>query len=154
MTDIDARITAPVQETELAERVVEAVEGLFPGADVTVEDGRVVGHADSLDRVARRLREQRILDTARSYLREHRHREGVTMELKKQAAHEGVVNFAVGSPAELGDIHVDVTVEGDVEAFIDRLAPRTDEEGRPLDADAGTDTDADDAGDGAREAGR
>jgi len=130
---VDIRITAPVQETERERRVREAIEALFPGADTAVEDGRIVAHTDSLDRFARRLREQRILDTARAHLREHRHAEGFAVDLKKQAALQGVVNFAVGSPAELGDIHVDVTVEDpDVEAFIDRLAPRTDEEGRPL----------------------
>lgn len=132
---VDIRVTAPVQDTEREPRVREAIEALFPDAEITVEDGRVVAHTDSIDRFARRLREQRILDTARAHLREHRHGEGFAVDVKKQAALQGVVNFAVGSPAELGDIHVDVTVGGDVEAFIDRLAPRTDEDGRPLEDD-------------------
>lgn len=136
---VDVRITAPVQDTELPERVVEAVEGLFPAAETTVEDGRVVAHTDSLARLRKRLREQRILDTARSHLRNHRHAEGVAVDLKKQAARQGVVNFVVGSPSELGDIHVDVTVEGDTEALIHWLAPPTDEEGRPVDTAAGGD---------------
>jgi predicted RNA binding protein with dsRBD fold (UPF0201 family) len=134
---IDVRITAPVQDTEVPERVVEAVTELFPEAEARVEDGRVVARARALDRFAERLREQRILDTARSHLREQRHGEGFAVDLKKQAAREGVVNFAVGSPAELGDIHVDVTVEEpDVETFIGHLAPPTDGEGRPVEGDA------------------
>lgn len=131
--EIDVRLSAPVQDTERAERVRAAIESLFPAAETTVEGGRVVGHTDSLERFAQRLREQRILETARSHLHEHRHAEGFAVELKKQAAGQGVVNFVVGAPAELGDIHVDVAVEHPgVEALIDHLAPRTDEEGRPL----------------------
>ncbi|GAD51335.1 hypothetical protein MBEHAL_0095 [Halarchaeum acidiphilum MH1-52-1] len=39
----------------------------------------------------------------------------------------------MGSPAELGDIHVEVTVhEPSVDAFIASLAPET-EEGEPID---------------------
>jgi predicted RNA binding protein with dsRBD fold (UPF0201 family) len=140
---VDVRITAPVQDTEVPERVVEAVTELFPEADAQVEDGRVVAHARALDRFAERLREQRILDTARAHLREHRHGEGFAVDLKKQAAREGVINFVVGSPAELGDVHVDVTVdEPSVEAFIEFLAPPTDEDGTPV--EEGVDDGADD----------
>jgi predicted RNA binding protein with dsRBD fold (UPF0201 family) len=53
--------------------------------------------------------------------------------LKKQAAFEGVVNFAVGEPDELGEIDVEVRVrEPDVESFVDYVAPETDE-GQPVD---------------------
>jgi predicted RNA binding protein with dsRBD fold (UPF0201 family) len=58
---------------------------------------------------------------------------GFSFDLKKQAAFEGIVNFAVGEPDALGDIHVDVQVrEPDVESFIDYVAPATDE-GQPVD---------------------
>jgi predicted RNA binding protein with dsRBD fold (UPF0201 family) len=129
----DVRVTAPVQATEREERVVEAIEALFPETEVTVEDGRVVARGHSVERFADRLREQRILDTARSHLREQIRTEGLAFEVKKQAAREGVVNFVVGSPSELGDIHVDVAVEEPtVEEFVDYLAPRTDADGKPV----------------------
>ena len=131
---VDVRVTAPVQDTELEERVVEAVQALFPESEVTVEEGRVVASGHSVERFADRLREQRILDTARSHLREHVRGDGLAFDLKKQAAREGVVNFVVGSPSELGDIHVDIAVESPTaEEFVDYLAPRTDEEGTPVD---------------------
>ena len=43
-----------------------------------------------------------------------------------------MINFAVGNPDELGDMHVRVYVdEPEVEAFVDQIAPRT-EEGKPV----------------------
>jgi predicted RNA binding protein with dsRBD fold (UPF0201 family) len=43
-----------------------------------------------------------------------------------------VINFAVGSPDELGDIEVHVTVEEPgVDAFVDYVAPPT-REGKPI----------------------
>jgi predicted RNA binding protein with dsRBD fold (UPF0201 family) len=45
------------------------------------------------------------------------------------------VNFAVGDPAELGDIHVSVRVRApDAESYIDYVAPPT-EDGTPVDTE-------------------
>ncbi|MFB6136551.1 MAG: RNA-binding domain-containing protein [Halobacteriaceae archaeon] len=130
---VDVDVRAPVRDTEVEDRVVRAVERLFPEAEVEVRDGEVVATAHSLDTVAERIREQRILDTARSLFFSNRHGEGFAFDLKKQAAFKGVVNFSVGSEAELGDVHVEVRVhDPGVDEFIDYLAPETDEEGRPV----------------------
>ena len=124
---IDVEVTAPVYPTELPERVEAAIEALFPGAEVEERSGELVATTHSLDRLAERLREQAIVDTARDVFRRRAEGDAFAFRLKKQAATEGVVNFAVGGPAELGDLHVRVRVrEPSVEAFIDRLAPRTD----------------------------
>jgi predicted RNA binding protein with dsRBD fold (UPF0201 family) len=135
MYAIDVRVTAPVQETEVPERVAAAVTTLFPGAEVEREaDGdRIVATTHSLDHFAERLREQRILDTARSMFFDRRTADGFAFELKKQAARHDVVNFAVGNPDELGDIRVTVTVrEPAVEEFVAHLAPETDADGNPI----------------------
>jgi hypothetical protein len=59
----------------------------------------------------------------------------IAFDLKKQAAFEERINFAVGDPAELGDIHVRVRVnEPSAEEFVDHVAPPT-EEGKPVDLD-------------------
>ncbi len=126
---IDVEVTAPVYPTELPERVEEAITALFPEAEVERREGEVVGRADVMDRFAERLREQAIVDTARDVLRRGIEGDAFSFRLKKQAATEGVVNFAVGGPAELGDLHVRVRVEApSVEAFVDELAPRTEAE--------------------------
>ena len=122
----------------MTDRVADAVRNVFPNADLTHEAGRLVGEAHSMDRLSERLHEQEILDTARREFHRRASDEGFSFALKKQPAFEGVVNFSVGDPDELGDIEVHVAVhEPDVESYIDHVAPPT-EDGRPIaDPDGG-----------------
>ena len=147
---IDVRIEVPVRDTEATDRVDDAVRNVFPDAEPVHEDGRLVAEAHTLDAFSDVLHEQEILDTARRqffdgvYERsssgsqtepDEADEQGFEFSLKKQPAYKGVVNFAVGSEDELGDIHVRVDVrEPDVETFIDYIAPPT-EEGRPIEPD-------------------
>ncbi|MFB6266931.1 MAG: coaE operon protein [Halodesulfurarchaeum sp.] len=128
---IDVTIEAPVEPTEVPDRVAEAVTTLFPKADVERREDRIVAETHDLSHFRERLYQQRILDTARGVFFDRRGPTGFSFELKKQAARQDVVNFAVGNPDELGDVEVAVTVhEPDVESFIDYLAPAT-ESGEP-----------------------
>jgi len=130
---VDVRIEAPVRDTEVTDRVADAVVNVFPDAEPVHEDGTLVSETHSLDAFSDVLHEQEILDTARRVFRQNRTDEGFAFALKKQAALEGVVNFAVGEPDELGEIDVEVRVrEPDVESFIDYVAPETDG-GQPVD---------------------
>jgi len=130
---IDVRIEVPVNDTEVTDRVDDAVRNVFPDAEPVHEDGRLVAEAHTLDAFSDVLHEQEILDTARRVFLRNSTDEGFDFSLKKQAAFEGVVNFAVGESDELGEIDVDVRVrQPDVEAFIDYVAPETDD-GRPVD---------------------
>lgn len=130
---IDVRIEVPVHDTEVTDRVDDAVRNVFPDAEPVHEDGRLVAEAHTLDAFSDVLHEQEILDTARRVFLRNSTDEGFSFSLKKQAAFEGIVNFAVGESDELGEIDVDVRVrEPDVEAFIDYVAPETDD-GRPVD---------------------
>ena len=130
---VDVRIEAPVRDTEVTDRVFDAIRNVFPDAEPVHEDGRLVAEAHTLDAFSDVLHEQEILDTARRVFLRNSTDEGFAFSLKKQAAFEGVVNFAVGEPDELGEIDVDVRVrEPDVESFVDYVAPETDE-GRPVD---------------------
>jgi predicted RNA binding protein with dsRBD fold (UPF0201 family) len=132
---VDVTIGAPVQGTEVADRVEEAVTNLFPDAEFRREPDRFVAESHSLDAFSDVLHEQEILDTARRQFFGGVEDDGFAFSLKKQPAFEGVVNFAVGTEDELGDIHVQVDVrEPDVRSFIDYIAPPT-EDGRPVDAD-------------------
>lgn len=124
---IDVQITCPLNPTEVRDRVEAAITNLFPTAELEERNGELIGTAHSLDRFADRLREQGIVDAARDVLRRRVEGDTVSFELKKQAAYEGVVNFSVGNPDELGDIHVRVRVEEpSMEAFIDHVAPQTE----------------------------
>lgn len=123
----DVQITTPLNPTERQDRVEAAILNLFPAADIDARHGELLATTHSIDAFADRLSEQAIVDTAREVFYENRSGNTISFDLKKQAAYENVVNFAVGTPDELGDIHVRIRVEEpDVEAFIDHLAPRTD----------------------------
>ncbi|MFC7135810.1 RNA-binding domain-containing protein [Halobaculum litoreum] len=132
---VDVRIEAPVRDTEVTDRVRDAVEALFTNAEFVSEPGKLVAEAHTLDDFSDKLHEQEILDTARREFANGATDDGFSFALKKQAAFQGVINFAVGEPDELGDIEVAVTVRSPtVEEYIDHLAPPT-EDGTPVDPD-------------------
>ena len=129
---IDVRISTPVNDTEVPDRVIDAVENVFPGAAIERGGDRIVATTRSLDRFSKLLHQQAILDSARSQFFDRRRADGFGFRLKKQAAFQGVVNFAVGEPDELGDIEVRVRVDHpSVDEFIDHVAPPT-AEGEPI----------------------
>ena len=132
---VDVRIDAPVRDTEVTDRVADAIRNVFPNAEVTHEPGRLVGETHSMDHFSELLHKQEILDTARREFAARESEDGFSFALKKQAAFKGVVNFSVGNPDELGDIEVHVTVrEPNVEEFVDYVAPPT-EDGVPVSDD-------------------
>lgn len=133
---IDVRIEVPVEPTEVTDRVEDAVSNVFPNAEFSHHPGKLVAETHTLEPFSDVLHEQEILDTARREFFKHAGDDSFSFALKKQAAFEGVVNFAVGNPDELGDITIEVTVrEPDVESIIDAVAPPT-EDGTPVDPDS------------------
>ena len=121
---IDVEIATPLYPTEVRDRVEDAIHELFPGATIEERHGELIAETHSMERFAERLAEQNIGPTAREVLRDGREGDTVSFALKKAAAFEGVINFAVGNPDELGDVHVRVRVEEpDAGAFIDYLVP-------------------------------
>jgi predicted RNA binding protein with dsRBD fold (UPF0201 family) len=131
---IEASVTVPVEDTEVTDRVKDAVTNLFPNAELRSEGGKIVGTTHSLDQFSELLHRQAILDTARSEFFRRQSGSYFSFSLKKQAAFQGVVNFAVGEESELGEIDVEVRVDDpDVDSYIDHVAPPT-EEGRPIES--------------------
>jgi len=132
---IDAEITAPVYDTEVSDRVADAIANLFPEAEPEMAHGELTATVHSLDHFSEQLHRQAILDTARGVFFDDRRGDSFAFQLKKQAAFQGVVNFAVDEPGELGAITVRVRVEEpSVEALIDHVAPPT-EDGEPIDTE-------------------
>ena len=129
---VDVRITAPVEPTEVTGRVADAIRNVFPEAEVSSQPGELRATSHSMEHFSERLHEQAILDAARGAFFGNREGNVLRFGLKKQAAFQGVINFAVGNESELGDLQVHVTVdEPDVESFVDHIAPPT-EDGRPI----------------------
>lgn len=130
---VEAEITAPVYDTEVTDRVADAISNLFPNAEPTHQHGEVTATVHDLEHFSDLLHRQEILDTARGVFFESKREDGFSFRLKKQAAFEEVVNFVVDEPGELGAISVRVRVEEpSVEEYIDHIAPAT-EDGRPVD---------------------
>lgn len=129
---VDIEITAPVYDTEVTRRVADAITNLFPNADLEESYGELRASTHTLETFSECLHRQEILDTARSEFFERLEGNTFSFALKKQAAFEGRVNFAVGEPDELGEIAVRVRVdEPSVDAYIDHVAPPT-EDGQPI----------------------
>lgn len=130
---LEAEITAPVYETEVTDRVIDAITGVFPGADPELRHGELRATVDDLEHLSELLHRQEILDTARGVFFGNRRGSSFSFRLKKQAAFVGVVNFVVSDPGELGVVAARVSVEEQsVEDVIDQIAPPT-EDGTPVD---------------------
>jgi hypothetical protein len=118
-----------VRPTERLEKVVSAIEEIFHGLIMDIREDRIEAYdgPDSLKNFHSLLREQQILDTARSVMTNGLIGDTIQFRLNKQAALMGMVNFP---PEEepLGSIHVQITGGARV---IDWLAPQT-ENGVPV----------------------
>lgn len=131
---IDVEITAPVYDTEVTDRVADAIANIFPGAEPEFQHGELTATVHDLEHFSELLHRQEILDTARGVFFDNRRGDSFSFRLNKQAAFEDVVNFVVDEPGELGTITVQVSVdEPSTEEFIDYIAPRT-QEGKPVDS--------------------
>ncbi len=133
---VKVAVSALVYPTELEERVKKAITNLFRIELHTEDFGipRLLGEGDieSLRLLHRRLREERILDTARHVLMSGISGNTAQFSLNKQVAFVGKVNFSVGEES-LGSIYVEITSESKEELLkiIDWLAPKT-VEGKPV----------------------
>jgi hypothetical protein len=129
MRTIEVTVHSSVRPTERIEKVVRAIENIFPGLIMDILDDRIEAYdgPDSLLTLHRLLREQKILDTARSVMLTGRVGDAVQFRLNKQAAFMGLVSFPPDEEP-LGSIHVQIT--GD-ERLVDWLAPQT-ENGVPI----------------------
>ena len=130
---VDVEIAAPVHDTEVTDRVADAVTNLFPGAAVEHHPGELTATVHDLSHFSELLHRQEILDTARGAFFDSLEGDTFAFDLRKQAAFEEAVNFAVGEPDELGELHVRVRVnDPDPESYIDHVAPPT-VDGKPVD---------------------
>jgi predicted RNA binding protein with dsRBD fold (UPF0201 family) len=132
---VDVEATAPVYDTEVTDRVADAIRRIFPNAEIEEGHGELRATTHDLEHFSELLHRQEILDTARGVFFGSLEADTFAFDLKKQAAFEEVVNFSVGDPDELGEIHVRVRVnDPDAESYIDHVAPPT-EDGTPVDPD-------------------
>lgn len=126
---IEVTVRVLVKPTERVERVVMAIERIFPGLTLDIRDDMVQGYGgiSSLGVFRRILRDERILDTARSVMLAGRIGDSYQFRISKQGAFMGRVGFPPDEEP-LGSIHVEISGG---EKLIDWLAPRT-VDGKPV----------------------
>jgi predicted RNA binding protein with dsRBD fold (UPF0201 family) len=129
MRTIHVSVYSIVNPTERVERVAAAIGKIFPGLTMDIQDSRIeaYGGPKAIENFRKLLREQRILDAARSVMFEGKIGNKIQFSLNKQAAFMGKLSFP---PEEepLGSIHVQISGS---EEIINWLAPRT-KDGRPI----------------------
>ncbi|MDP2844794.1 MAG: RNA-binding domain-containing protein, partial [Candidatus Methanoperedens sp.] len=111
---VTVKVSALVYPTEIEEKVKTAIIGLFPVELAIREFGlpQIYGEGDleSLRLLHQRLREERILDTARNILLAGISGNTTQFRLNKQVAFIGKVNFPAGEES-LGSIYVEISAE-------------------------------------------
>lgn len=134
--NISVKVLAHVNPTEMQDKVEKAISNFFP-VELKLQETEIQalygdGDLESLRTLHLRLREERILDTARKIFLNGIKDDTTRFRLNKQVACIGKLNFP---PVEesLGSIHVEISSEniGDLLKVIDWLAPQTID-GKPV----------------------
>jgi len=134
--NISVKVFAPVNPTEIQEKVEKAISNFFP-VELKLQESEIPvlsgdGGLESLRTLHLRLREERILDTARKILLNGIKGDTTQFRLNKQVAFIGKLNFPAGEES-LGSIHVEISTQspGELLKVIDWLAPQT-VDGKPV----------------------
>lgn len=133
---VTVKVSALLNHTEIEEKVKTAITNLFP-VELAIRESGIPqiygeGKLESLRLLHQRLREERILDTARNILLAGISGNTTQLRLNKQVAFMGKVNFPAGEES-LGSICVELSTGNseDLLKLIDWLAPRTID-GKPV----------------------
>lgn len=135
---IKIKVETQIYPTEDVNKVKKAIENVIPNIDCKIERiGRkmyLIGEIEGtkgLRSLHRLLREQKILDTARSVLKRSVSGNTIIFYLRKQAAFMGKIHFCDAyTETPLGPIVIQITAD-DPHKVIDWLAPPT-KRGQPI----------------------
>jgi predicted RNA binding protein with dsRBD fold (UPF0201 family) len=128
----DVIITADIHPTEDPLKVKTAINNLFPSLSFHVTELQgiqqltaSITHESGLQTFYIRLREERILNAARRWLRQHVQGTTISFCLHKQAAYSNRISFcAPDGESPLGPICIEIRTDTPQE-FINWLTPRT-----------------------------
>jgi len=130
-------VEAESRPTEDPEKVKQAILRIIDPEEVVVEGGdykRVVAYStklESLERLRRLLRVERILDSARGAMKKGLGKDRLVFYLHKQALYAGRLSFVSGdNESPLGAVRVEIE-HPEPRRVLDWLAPPT-RHGRPV----------------------
>ncbi len=122
---MEVAVTARLNPTEGKEKLLKALENVFPSMEFKLADGLLVGLGEGKDGLAilkEHLKLQLIRASARSFLRARIEDEKLSFGIHKQAAYMGKISF-VDFPIALGTISVEITGKdsGELETLVEWL---------------------------------
>ena len=117
-------IFVQIYPSEDPEKVMTAVMNIFPDAMLETTEKKIHGFSPNLDRFGERIRQQKILDSARStMIKGQRGDDKIIINLNKQVAFANKISFTEERTI-LGSIKVTIE-DDDILGLIDRTAPKT-----------------------------
>jgi predicted RNA binding protein with dsRBD fold (UPF0201 family) len=116
---IKIALYADIKPTEDPDKVKQAIQNLFPDAQIDIQNTKLEAHSNTLDRFRELLKRQRIRDSARSQLLNGCGENTIIFKLNKQLAYMNKINFAVVNHP-LGEITAHITCDNPHE-LIDHL---------------------------------
>lgn len=123
-TEDEKKVRAAIENIIALKQFAEEEQELGKLLFVETTEGKII-----LSKLHKLMRTQRILDTAREFMKKYQLNNEITLKLNKQAALMGVVSFTEGETS-LGPIVIKITTSKP-EQVIDWLAPKT-KDGKPL----------------------
>lgn len=122
---LSVKLYCPVYPSEDPEKVKTAILKVFPDAVLEVSEGEIKGTTDNLNKFARQIRKQEILDTTRTLLLKGMkgNTDRTLIRLNKQVAFMGRISFSEERTI-LGTIKV-IIEDDELEALIQDVAPET-----------------------------
>ncbi|OUJ18195.1 putative RNA binding protein with dsRBD fold [Methanonatronarchaeum thermophilum] len=135
MTEIT--VETPIYPTEESEKIKKLIKKLFPKIEIEIKEREqkkalvAFGNKESLKKLRKKLWEQKILDTSRTYLQKQKQNNLTTFSINKQSATSGKINIKENDI--LGTIKITIKEETPqkLQKTIDWLAPET-EDGKPI----------------------
>lgn len=129
--NVEIEIETDIYPTESEEKVIKAIKNIFPDAEISISNDKVMARAKSLERFRELLRKQRILDTARTEILRGKKGSEVVVYLNKQTATVSRINFC-DADAILSPLRVTFRLNNvSFQRFLDYIAPET-KDGRPV----------------------
>ncbi|MFA5451992.1 MAG: RNA-binding domain-containing protein [Candidatus Methanomethylophilaceae archaeon] len=122
---LSVKLYCPVYPSEDPEKVKTAILKIFPDAVLEVSESEIKGTTDNLNKFARQIRKQEILDTTRALLLKgmRGNTDRTLIRLNKQVAFMGLISFSEERTI-LGTIKV-IIEDDELEALIQNVAPET-----------------------------
>jgi len=117
--NFEVEIRCPIFPTEDTETLVHCLSNVFPKTNWDLSNDKVIGKSKYLTRFKKILKDMRIRDTARQYMKERAVDNECLFSLSKQATCSAKVNFSQ-EEKPLGELEVNIVCD-EINLLIENL---------------------------------